>query len=148
MKKNNTSINEFKKKLNTIDKDILYKALSHSGCSSFILSWHNTLSSIDKDNIGDAFYKYVLDFLNDLEAIAALLRYNIAEEKLAYQLLHQSYLHNISNWYFFISDNNQINEDRYYNNIIWLYNTWKKRNINYGKKFLGRLSRIDKIKKL
>lgn len=146
--KNRIEKNDFTKKLNDIDKDVLKKALSNTGCSSVIVNIHNVLVSVNDDSIGLAFFKFVLDMLNDLETLATLLRYNIAEEKLAYKLMHQSFLKNIVNWYFFIADNNHNDENRYYDSIIWLYNVWNKRNVKYAKSIQKKISRMSRIRKL
>lgn len=121
---------EFKNKLNAVDIDMLNKAFAHSGCNEYIFKYHQAFQKVANetpDELGLAVHKFILDFLNELESVAILLHYNIAEEKLIYQSLHQTLLSHMKNWYFFISDQNRNDQDRFFSNLIWLHNTWKKR---------------------
>lgn len=151
LKKVKCTSDDFKDKLNTINNQMLEIAFLHSGCSGTIVSNHNSLKeavNCSPNNIGIAFYKFILDFLNDMESMAMLFHYNIADEKLVYQTLHQTFLKNIENWYFFISDENRIDEDRYFRNIIWLYQLWHNRKVSDAKKLDDIVHRSTLAKKL
>lgn len=128
----NAECNEekFKNKLQSVNKEMLRSAFAYSGCNDYIFCYHQALLKVADDTpaeLGVSVYKFVIDFLNELEAIAIILHYNIAEEKLIYQSLHQTLLEHMKNWYFFISDQNRNDQDRFFSNLIWLHNTWKKR---------------------
>lgn len=65
--------------------------------------------------------------LNDLEWFAMSCRYGLADEKMLYQSLHQTFLSHIWLLYFYICRQNTCNEDKLYTNLIWLFNHWKDR---------------------
>lgn len=121
---------KFKTALNGLKKENLNDAIAFSGGSEYIHQQHLALLEIADNTpniLGTAATRFIKDFLNDMEAMATLLRYNIADEKLIYQSLHQTYLKYMKYWYFFISDENRKDQDRFYSNTIWLYNHWSKR---------------------
>lgn len=72
--------------------------------------------------------------LNDLEWFSMQCRYKVADEKLIYQSLHQSFLSEVQMLYRYICTHNINGEDKYYTNLIWLFNTWKKRLLKYRRK--------------
>ena len=151
-----SSLNDFQNKLATITEENLKQAFAFSGCSEVVASRHNALLTIAKEYVDDqhrnvrssSLYKCILDMLNELEAVAVLLRYNIADEKLIYQSLHQTFLSEMQNWYFFISDQNRNDQDRYFGNLIWLYNTWNKRKTADEKSINNILTLRSKAKRL
>lgn len=65
--------------------------------------------------------------LNDLEAFSMRCRYKVANEKFLYQSLHQTFLADIQMLYYSIAVCNINGEDKYFTNLIWLFNVWKKR---------------------
>lgn len=117
-------------KLNKIDRNILDTAYAQCGCSEVIKQYHDALIFVlehAEDQIHISVSKLIMDFLNELEAISILMHYNIADEKLIYQSMHQTLISHMKNWYYFISDKNRNDQDRFFTNLIWLYNTWNKR---------------------
>ena len=72
--------------------------------------------------------------LNDLEWFSMQCRYKVADEKLIYQSLHQVFLSEVQMLYRCICAHNINGEDKYYTNLIWLFNIWKKRLLKYRKK--------------
>lgn len=146
----NSSPESFLSTFKKINLKTLEHAFAHSGCSPYILQHHECLVYAfknDPNSINEAFRKFVFDLLNDLEAFAIMFRFNIAEEALVYPTLHQTFLRNMPNWYFFISYRNQIDHDRYYANIIWLYKKWNKHKLK-RKKHFERISWKEISKKL
>lgn len=130
LSKKSGSIDKFKKLFSKCTKDHLEKAYADSGCNEFISIIHKDFLEVEKNSpklLGDAVYKFILDFLNDLEAMSAKFYYNIAEEELVYPILHQTYLSHMKNWYFFIAHKNSLDHDRFYPHIIWLYDEWYER---------------------
>ncbi|MBD5152392.1 MAG: DUF4760 domain-containing protein [Oscillibacter sp.] len=72
--------------------------------------------------------------LNDLEWFSMQCRYGVADEKLLYQSLHQTFLAEVQLLYFFISFHNENSEDKFYTNVIWLFELWRNRLMKYKKK--------------
>lgn len=153
LKTQNFSIDKFKRLLRKINPAHLHAAYMYSGCGHFISEYHFKFLDIvqtKSDGIDTAFYQFIIDFLNDLESITMMFRYNIAEEELVYQSLHQTFLNNVKNWYFFISEKNTLDHDRYFSSIIWLYQKWNERKLNDRNK-MGRFlkkSNNSRAKKL
>ena len=138
-------INLFK----NIDTGILDAAFVNSGCSSHVRPFHESIYIImDCDSKKIAFHKYIIDLLNDLEAFSLQFHYNLADEKLVYQSLHQTFLDNMRNWYFFISNENRFDQDRSFLNVIWLYQVWEKRKDADEKSISKTLSKRLTAKKL
>ncbi len=119
----------YRASVNKIKQEHLIEALAFSGANEYLYKQHSILLEISQtsDKLGEAVTRFIKDFLNDMEAMATLLRYNIADEKLIYQSLHQTFLKFMKHWYFYISDENRKDQDRFYSNTIWLYNHWNKR---------------------
>ena len=82
----------------------------------------------------------VLDTLNKLEWFAMHFTNNIAESNTVYQSLHQLYLKTIISHYIDISNKNKTGHEKYYVNLIDLYNSWNKTKLKFKKK-------SDKLKK-
>lgn len=110
--------------LNRINKEGLRKHMIEPD----FFEAYNTLEQYASGHTYARFFeKYILDLLNELESVCILLRYNLADEKIIYQSLHQSFLKNFPYWYYFIAKDNYMNENRYYDNLIWVYKKWKSR---------------------
>lgn len=73
------------------------------------------------------FHRKIATLLNDLEYFAMSCQYGLADEEMLYQSLHQTYISQVRFLYFYISRNNTTNEDKFYTNLIWLFNLWKNR---------------------
>lgn len=67
------------------------------------------------------------DLLNYLEYFSMNFITGVADEKTIYQSLHQSFLGMVQELYFFIAKNNDGEHNKYFTNIISLYNIWSKR---------------------
>lgn len=123
-----------------INSDIIQLCMVKSGININIKICYTTIEEQDettkKELYAIFFKKFVMDFLNNLESLAMLLKYNLADEKIIYQSLHQTFLAYMSNLYYFIAEENYLNDSRYYENIIWLYRLWKKRECKQRKKEL------------
>ncbi|MCL2773099.1 MAG: DUF4760 domain-containing protein [Oscillospiraceae bacterium] len=122
---------EFKKCLEKINIKNVKIAVLKSGFNINSFFGYNIIderSYISENNLYPVILEKILyNFLNEVESLCVLLRYNIADEKIIYQPLHLIFLGNIKYWYYFISKDNYLNGDRYYDNLIWLYNKWNKR---------------------
>lgn len=83
----------------------------------------------------DDFENEVPSILNDLEWFSMNCQYGVADEKLLFQSLHQSFLSAVWLLYPKICLVNQDDpEDKFYTNIIWLFNLWESRIENMKKK--------------
>lgn len=65
--------------------------------------------------------------LNSLEYFCMYFNSGIADEEVVYQSLHQSFLSMVKMLYFRIAYQNENGKDKYYTNIIELYNKWSYR---------------------
>ncbi len=68
-----------------------------------------------------------IDLLNRLEYFSMFFNSQIADEETVYQSLHQTFIGTITYLYFKISLLNKDIKDKYYTNIIELYNLWNDR---------------------
>jgi len=118
---------EFEKLFQKIDKDMIRKVALFSRVAQKELLLYNEIDDFDCSDYARVFNCFVIDFLNKLEAFAILLKYNVADEKIIYQALHQTFIKNMPQWYFFIARHNTLDENRYYDNVIWLFDCWSKR---------------------
>lgn len=133
----------------TIDKEMINAAFVNSGFCSREKAFHDSMSALtDADSKKIAFRKHILDLLNDLEAFSLQFHYNLADEKLVYQSLHQTFLDNMRYWYFFISYENRFDQDRSFLNVIWLYQVWERRKNEDEKSISKALSKRLTAKKL
>lgn len=82
----------------------------------------------------------ICNTLNNLEYLCMYIATNVADEKYIYNSLHQQFLKCIALLYFEISIANTDNKDKYYTNIIHVYNLWKK-------KYLCVVQKEKKLKK-
>lgn len=76
----------------------------------------------------------ICDILNTLEYQCMYISTKVADEKYIYNSLHQQFLKAISLLYFEIALINTDNKDKYYTNIINVYNLWKNKYIKFIKK--------------
>lgn len=76
----------------------------------------------------------ICDTLNNLEYMCMYISTEVADENCIYNSLHQQFLKTISLLYFEISLTNTDNKDKYYTNIIQVFNLWKNKYIKVAKK--------------
>lgn len=76
----------------------------------------------------------ICDILNTLEYMSMYISTNVANEKCIYNSLHQQFLKAVSLLYFEISFANTDDKDKYYTNIIHVYNLWKSKYIKATRK--------------
>ncbi|MPN12610.1 hypothetical protein SDC9_159928 [bioreactor metagenome] len=69
----------------------------------------------------------MVDCLNDLEYFCINFNSKIADTDTVYQSLHQALFSAIPIIYIYISSINASGTDKYYTNIIAVYNTWRKK---------------------
>lgn len=88
--------------------------------------------------------------LNNLEHMCMNIATKVADGKYIYNSLHQQFFKAIALLYFQISLINIDNKDKYYTNIIYVYNLWKnkyikaeKRERKFKKKMKPHISKIN-----
>jgi len=96
-----------------------------------INNYNNIISKEDSDG---EIRNLICDTLNELEYMCMNIATKVADEKYIYNSLHQQFFKSISLLYFSISISNTDNKDKYYTNIIQVYNIWKKKYIKAEKK--------------
>lgn len=80
--------------------------------------------------ISDSYYinnQLIYGTLNQLEAFSMYFNNGVADEEVVYQSLHQSFFATVKLLYIEIASKNQTGKDKYYTNIIQLYNRWNER---------------------
>lgn len=92
------------------------------------------------------FYKYKLkrcykrtqmNLLNKLEYLSMTFNCKIADDRLVYQSLHQEFLYIVRLYYgYIVCLNSKDGKDKYFTNIIKLYNSWSKIDDDLYKKSL------------
>lgn len=75
------------------------------------------------------------DLMNNLEYFSMNFIAGIADKETVYRALHQSYLATIRNLYFVISFQNDQLKDKFYNNVIELYQEWNSSDCKIKKEF-------------
>lgn len=92
-----------------------------------------TINEIKKRNRNNKIYcrKIYLETLdntlNTLEYFCMYFNSGVADEETVYQSLHQSFLSMVKILYFRIAYVNETGKDKYYTNIVELYNKWSYR---------------------
>lgn len=94
----------------------------------------NYLKQMNNNDPENKIRSIITDTLNILEYLSMYINTKVADEKYIYNSLHQQFLQSIWLLYFEISLVNTDNKDKYYTNIIQLYNVWKKKYIKAIKK--------------
>lgn len=139
--KNDMNKDKFNKNLD----DLLFTKISNAGIEAVMNTEEEIAGTISDEEIKerkkivnslkkkqmyqDIYYKNIyLDILektlNSLEYFCMYFNNGIAEEEVVYQSLHQSFLSMVKMLYFRIAYQNENGKDKYYTNIIELYNNW------------------------
>lgn len=91
------------------------------------------INYVDRINENDPEFEIrdkICNTLNTLEYMCMYISSEVANEKYIYNSLHQQFLRTIALLYFEISLANTDNKDKYYTNIIHVYNIWKNKYID------------------
>lgn len=141
----NSKIDEIINKINFMQlEDFDMEELSNLYSVEDIQKYKDTLNANDPNR---DIRSIICDTLNNLEYMCMYISTNVADEKCIYNSLHQQFLKAISLLYFEISLTNTDNKDKYYTNIIHVYNLWKKKYIKATKKEAKFKKRQKKMKK-
>lgn len=126
---------EIKRKLSKIESDILLKARQAfirkkeinliDKISYYVIPSDNNIKpEIINSILNDEFDMIKCETLNKLEYFCMNFNSGIANDKMVYQSLHQTFLRNVKFLYFDIALLNKSGKDKYYTNIIKLFNKW------------------------
>lgn len=77
---------------------------------------------------------FIVALLNELEHMSMYISTRVADEKYIYNSLHQQFIKTVSALYLPISLTNIDNKDKYYTNIIEVFNLWKNKYIKFSKR--------------
>lgn len=84
------------------------------------------------------------NIMNNLEYFATNFNKNIANKNSIYQVIHQSFIKTVELLYAEISlSNNDVDEFKYYTNIIELYKIWKRKSTNKQKKINSTKNKLN-----
>ncbi len=142
---------DVKKEFTKLDaeKIVLSKILLYATKSdrSSVLTMYNSFDDkVKPDVIRIDFENEISMLLNDLEWFAMNCKYRIADEKLLFQSLHQTYLSMVWLLYYYIASTNCGQpEDKYYTNVIWLFKTWKEKVDKLASKNQKKAKRVKKL---
>lgn len=89
---------------------------------------------------------FIIILLNELEHMCMYISTKVADDKYIYSSLHQQFFKAISSLYISISLINLDNKDKYYTNIIDVFNLWKNKYIKSEKKEEKYQKQQDKLK--
>lgn len=143
-----TKFKKTNKKIKEYEKLIDSKAIQEK----YYIYLNNALSNNDKENFPKTFHLLIDTTLNELESICMDISSTIAGSQFIYPSLHQLFLDTIHILYLHISSINKTNKiliDKYYTNIIFVYNDWnkiRKKDINKKKKIDIKIKQINKQK--
>lgn len=89
----------------------------------------NKLEDI-KNNLSMELKNRMSEILNRLEYVAMYLNSGIANEEIIYPSLYQVFLPFMKSCYYIIAELNKESSNKYYTNIIKLYNLWNDKYVN------------------
>lgn len=104
-------------------------------------------STSEQEKFNSKFPVLVESTLNHLEAICINITSQAAGSQFIYDSLHQTFLKTIKILAVLIASNNDNNVDKYFTNIIQVYNMWNKRKNKDIKKLKKTQRKIKKMEK-
>ena len=104
-------------------------------------------SEKEQERFNSRFPVLVESTLNHLEAICITITSQAAGSQFIYDSLHQTFLKTIKILAVLIAANNNNNVDKFFTNIIQVYNMWNKRKNKDIKKFVKTQKKINKMQK-
>lgn len=114
----------------TVDFKAVQEALENTTID--VEKFYSNLKMLQFDylNARKEFIAQKNELLNILEYFCMYFNTGVAAENVVYQSLHQSFLDVVKICYFDIAKFNETGKDKYYTNIIDLYNLWNTRYLN------------------
>lgn len=102
-------------------------------------------NDIEKNRFDSYFPFLVENTLNHLEAICINISSQAAGSQFIYDSLHQSFLRTVEILSIKLSSNNRNNVDKYFTNIIQVYDMWNKQKMKDIQKLRKTQNKIDKL---
>lgn len=102
-------------------------------------------NDIEKNRFDSYFPLLVENTLNHLEAICINISSQAAGSQFIYDSLHQSFLRTVEILSIKLSSNNRNNVDKYFTNIIQVYDMWNKQKMKDIQKLRKTQNKIDKL---
>lgn len=125
-------------------KDILCSEDTQKEYQNFL---NEKYSEKEQEKFNSKFPVLVESTLNHLEAICITITSQAAGSEFIYDSLHQTFLKTIKILAILIAANNNNNVDKYFTNIIQVYNMWNKRKNKDIKKLIKTQKKINKMQK-
>ena len=125
-------------------KDILCSDDTQKEYQNFL---NEKYSEKEQEKFNSKFPVLVESTLNHLEAICITITSQAAGSEFIYDSLHQTFLKTIKILAVLIAANNNNNVDKYFTNIIQVYNMWNKRKNKDIKKLIKTQKKINKMQK-
>lgn len=125
-------------------KDILCSEDTQKEYQNFL---NEKYSEKEQEKFNSKFPVLVESTLNHLEAICITITSQAAGSEFIYDSLHQTFLKTIKILAVLIAANNNNNVDKYFTNIIQVYNMWNKRKNKDIKKLIKTQKKINKMQK-
>ena len=99
------------------------------------------------DALWREFFDIVSNALNDLEFFSMNFISGVADDSIVFPLLHQTYLTLVQLLYYYIAIQNKNEKDKFYTNVIELFEKWRTIDKENEKKISNAISRPLPIKK-
>lgn len=90
---------------------------------------------------------FTSDLLNKLEYMCMSITSGVADDSYIYDSLHQTFLNTVQLLYIHVANRNIDEKDKFYRNVIKVYNNWKKKYLKEQAKEEKIKNRIEKSKK-
>lgn len=88
------------------------------------------LTTLDSEVLSTFLGKLITKVLNNMEYFALHFTHNVADESVVYKSLHQTYIKLVQMLYYNIAMRNPMAPQKYFTNIIELYEIWNNKSIN------------------
>lgn len=125
-------------------KDILCSEDTQNEYQNFL---NEKYSEKEQEKFNSKFPVLVESTLNHLEAICITITSQAAGSEFIYDSLHQTFLKTIKILAVLIAANNNNNVDKYFSNIIQVYNMWNKRKNKDIKRLIKTQKKINRMQK-
>lgn len=110
-----------KGKVNKFDRNELLNYLNREEINKMIALTSSNVKIKDEEI---PLFEIINDVLNELEVFCINFNSGIADATIVYQSLHQTFFKCVRYLYVYISSRNDKPRDKYFTNLIWVYNDW------------------------
>lgn len=106
-----------------------------------------TLKNSNGESLEVSIISFASDLLNKLEYMCMSITSGVADDSYIYDSLHQTFLSTVQLLYVHIAERNINEKDKFYRNVIKVYNKWKNKYLKEQSKEERINNRIEKNKK-